>query len=283
MPFLTALAASSAVTSAGARLGVVGNIARVSSRYPDGHGCSFLGGAALHVTMASSQAGLLAAPIAVIGDDLQFLTTDARLQPVDLSAVRHVPGRSCHFVMHYDARDSLQAVASEYGVSVDLTNHALAHLGQYEQYHISCRRPLDAALVLRALRGCTVSVDFISSSIQEVLAESPVSLTDVTTVFVNTHELAVLQETLDLTRVPKIVVSNGPDTARVLRWGEVVATATPPRVAHTGEVTGAGDTLAGTFLAAVAHGLSDTRALETAVKAATAFVATEGMLISLHT
>jgi len=63
-----------------------------------------------------------------------------------------------------------------------------------------------------------------------------------------------------------------------MRRGRVTATAVPP-VTAVSEVTGAGDTLAGTFLAAAAAGLDDQDALHAAVSAAAQAVASTGLAI----
>jgi sugar/nucleoside kinase (ribokinase family) len=74
------------------------------------------------------------------------------------------------------------------------------------------------------------------------------------------------------------VVTDGPRPAVVVRHGEVTASASPPAV-RVAEVTGAGDTLAGTFLAAAAQGLGDEDALQAAVLAAASAAAAPGLSI----
>jgi sugar/nucleoside kinase (ribokinase family) len=65
----------------------------------------------------------------------------------------------------------------------------------------------------------------------------------------------------------------------MLRFGRVVASVLPPDASAV-EVTGAGDTLAGTFLAACARGLGDQAALAAAVGAATEAVSGPGLVIT---
>jgi fructose-1-phosphate kinase PfkB-like protein len=99
------------------------------------------------------------------------------------------------------------------------------------------------------------------------------------TVFINAAEFGVLCTAYDPHQSPAIVVSNGPHLATLLRHGHVTATAQPPQAAVS-EVTGAGDTLAGTFLAVAAAGLSDADALDAAVNAATRAAGSPGVAIS---
>lgn len=66
-----------------------------------------------------------------------------------------------------------------------------------------------------------------------------------------------------------VVVSDGPRTVRLYRYGRLSASVDPPAV-PAARPTGAGDTLAGAFLAARAAGQGDQAALQQAVAAASA-------------
>ncbi|MFL6112623.1 MAG: PfkB family carbohydrate kinase [Catenulispora sp.] len=74
------------------------------------------------------------------------------------------------------------------------------------------------------------------------------------------------------------MVSDGPKPARALRRGRLAAQARPPH-ADAVEVTGAGDTLAGTFLAAIAAGAGDSAALRQAVTAAAEHIRTPALTL----
>lgn len=91
--------------------------------------------------------------------------------------------------------------------------------------------------------------------------------------------LPVLAAAIDPARLPAIVVSDGPRPVTLLRHGQVVTAVHPPR-ATVAEVTGAGDTLAGTFLAATERGLGDTDALQAAVRAATMAIRNPGISVT---
>ena len=65
-------------------LGVIGNISRDQAIYAGGRHVKLLGGAALHVALAATRAGLPSAPVAVIGSDLGWIRDDV---PAD----RHRP------------------------------------------------------------------------------------------------------------------------------------------------------------------------------------------------
>ncbi|RSN45418.1 PfkB family carbohydrate kinase [Actinomadura sp. WAC 06369] len=95
-------------------------------------------------------------------------------------------------------------------------------------------------------------------------------------VFVNTTEHQILTRHIDSVSLPAVLVSDGPKTAVLRRQGVQAATAVPPPITAQ-EVTGAGDTLVGTFLALTATGADDHDALTGAVTAASRRAASPGL------
>lgn len=265
-------------------LGVIGNISRDQAAYPDGRRYAFVGGAALQVALGAARSGLAAAPIAVIGHDLAWILHDPRLQPLDLRKVAVADGASCSFAMTYDPSDRLQTIDCDFGVAATLTAHALRVLehdhaheqpgGQsHDHYHVCCRRPLDASRVLGRLvkRRLPFSVDVIASSAPTILAAVRPFLPHTSVVFVNAEEYRQLAAIADPASVPMVVVTDGPRPVRLLAHGRPVAWVQPPPAKARGiEVTGAGDTLAGAFLATWLGGAAPPVALRAAVMAANA-------------
>ena len=262
-------------------LGVIGNISRDLVSYPDDRKFTLLGGAGLHVALAASRAGVPAAPISVIGNDLEPLLHDRRLATLDLASVKIVPEMSCTFRLNYDQDGRLAQAECDFGAAANLTCHALAALGRHDSYHVCCRRPLDVALILHRLvsKARHFSADFYLASAVELIPAAAALLPNASTVFVNAAELTVLADTIDLARLPAIVISDGPRLVTFMRHGQVVAVLQPPNAIVT-EVTGAGDTLAGTFLAAIEQGLADIDALQTAVSAATGAIRDPGISLT---
>lgn len=245
-------------------LGVVGNISFDEATYSDGTTHRFLGGAALHVALAATARGLVAAPIAVVGHDLSALLPTLRARGVRTEALRCVDEPSCRFRILYTVDGDVAEVHSSFGAAYRLTEHALTQLHRYGQYHVCCRRPLDFARIVDALHGRPYSVDVYSPN-PETLAGMPASLFHAaSTVFTNRREFALLDNHADLRSCARVVVTDGSRPARVLSYGTEVAVATPPSVDAV-EVTGAGDTAAGSFLAAVSRGLTDESALQMAM------------------
>ncbi|MGK4584650.1 PfkB family carbohydrate kinase [Kitasatospora sp. HPMI-4] len=148
------------------------------------------------------------------------------------------------------------------------------------RYHVCCRRPLDAAAVLDRLaeRGAGFSVDFSLPSAEDMIRAVVPRLDRASTVFVNAAEYRLLQAITDATVLPEVVVTDGPRPAQVWTLGRRIARVAPPS-RPPNEVSGAGDTPAGTFLARRSQGATPARALAEAVEAAARFVTTPALRI----
>jgi sugar/nucleoside kinase (ribokinase family) len=239
-----------------------------------------LGGAALHIALAAARGGLSAAPVSVTGTDLSWITSDPRLARLDLRHVRVTPGESCAFGLTYDATGRLIGTESSFGVAAGLTAHALSVIGSVSACHVCCRRPLDAPAVLGRLAelGIPFSVDFHLASASVLMPAASAALPSARAIFVNAREFGILAQVADPRSLPTVIVSDGPAPAIVLRHGQQVASVTPPATAVI-EVTGAGDTMTGTFLAAAARGLDCQSALAEAVTAASRMVSDPGLAL----
>lgn len=262
------------------QLGVIGNISRDLAVYPGGPRAEMLGGAALHIALAAARAGLSAAPISVIGTDLGWVLDDPRLAEVDLSHVKVTLGQSCTFRLAYDGSGRLTDAKATFGVAAGLTGHVLNVIGSHRVCHVCCRRPIDASAVLARLAaaGIPFSVDFHLASASAIMPTACNALRFAVAVFVNAAEFTMLEQVTDPATLNTVVISDGPRLATVLAHGQQVAAAVPPATA-VAEVTGAGDTLTGTFLAASARGLGCQAALDEAVTAASEAVGTPGLSI----
>ncbi|WP_381563561.1 carbohydrate kinase family protein [Streptomyces eurythermus] len=253
-------------------LSIIGNVSRDRTAYPDGRRSDLLGGAALHTALAAVHSGAHAGPVSVIGQDLAGLP-HARLHPrLDWSGVRITQGNSATFTLTYDENDALYAVQPDYGAAADLTAHAVTRIADRvgDFFHLSLRRPLEPVPVLTALTGqrAGFSVDFFITSAPEMIRVAAPWLHRAAVIFTNAAEYEYLSVSVDPDTLPLVAVTDGPHPARLLRHGRTIAQARPPSVTAT-EVTGAGDTFAGTFLAHWLDGLPSRQGLTRAVRAAT--------------
>ncbi|MFF5443015.1 carbohydrate kinase family protein [Streptomyces achromogenes] len=254
------------------RLSIVGNVSRDRTTYPDGRRSDLLGGAALHTALAAVRSGAHAGLVSVIGQDLAGLP-HAGLHPrLDWSGVRISQGNSAAFTLTYDENDALRSVQPDYGAAADLTAHAVTRIRDRvgDFFHLSLRRPLEPAPVLTALtcQRAGFSADFFISSAPEMIRDAAPWLPRAAVVFTNAVEYEHLAASVDPDTLALVAVTDGPRPARLLWRGRTIVRARPPAATAT-EVTGAGDTFAGTFLAHWLDGLPSRQVLTSAVHAAT--------------
>jgi sugar/nucleoside kinase (ribokinase family) len=116
-------------------------------------------------------------------------------------------------------------------------------------------------------RAAVFSVDFFLPSAEAMIRASVPWLTRAATVFVNAAEYRVLESVINTDALAEVVVTDGPRPAVVRHFGRQTA-AVAPSARTPSEVSGAGDTVAGTFLAHRSQGATPPRALAEAVEAA---------------
>jgi len=260
------------------KLGVIGNISRDTTEYAGSPHRHLLGGAALYIALAAARAGVAAAPIAVIGADLAEALRLPTLKAMSLDSVAIVDRPSCRFHLRYDQRHILASLDADYGAAELLTQHALDQAPHYGFVHVCCRLPLDPVPVLTALidRHQPFSVDFIAASAPGMIAATAAFLPYAEFIFTNVSEYELLKRAVDATNLRVVTVTDGPRPVVLYRYG-VPVVRTPIVQTKAIEVTGAGDTLTGTFLASMLRGEGRSLALRYAAQAATARVATIGI------
>ncbi|MER7467882.1 carbohydrate kinase family protein [Streptomyces sp. NPDC097981] len=253
------------------RLSVIGNISRDLTSYPDGRRSHQLGGAALHTALAASHAGADTALVSVIGQDLAPLARSTGHPRLDWSMLCVAPESSAIFTLIYDEQDRLVSTEADYGAAAGLTSHAIGHIVDHvgDFFHLSLRRPLQPEPVLAQLvaQRAGYSVDLFLPSAADMIHDAGPWLPRAAVVFCNTAEYRLLAAACDPTELPLVAVTDGPSPARLLRHGRLIVEARPPQ-ATPSEVTGAGDTFAGTFLARWLDGRPAAHALASAVHAA---------------
>lgn len=258
------------------RLGVVGNISIDRSYRAGFPALTGIGGAALHISLAATHAGLASRPLSVVGHDLDVIRNNPQLGVLDLSGVKTIAGRSAVFTLNYDPDGVLVGTEADYGASTQLTSHALEQIRARgdTSYHVCCRRPLDIAKVLDVLarEARPFSLDFFLPSADESIAAAESALPLAHLVFTNAAEYELLTSVISARDLREVLITDGPRPAQLIRSGRCITRVTPPQVT-TVDVTGSGDTLAGTFLAARVTGFNDAAALECAVRAASAHAA----------
>ncbi|MFJ6785565.1 carbohydrate kinase family protein [Streptomyces yangpuensis] len=254
------------------RLKVVGNISRDHTCYPDGRRLESLGGATLHTALAAASAGAHTQPVSVVGSDLSALPERLPIPRVDWTGLSIRDGRSATFTLTYNPDDTLASSQADYAASQHLTDHALAHIqtGGGDFFHISLRRPLLPEAVLAALTDQRLgfSLDFFLPSAPAMIEAATPWLHRAAVIFTNAAEYRLLTEAVEPGTLPLVAVTDGPRLAQLYARGRPLAQARPVRSVPA-DVTGAGDTFAGTFLAHWLQGHPTHQALARAVHAAT--------------
>ena len=252
-------------------LAVIGNVSCDTTRYPDDRGGVGLGGAALLVSLAAARAGLLGADGVRAG---QRTRRPARRRGVRRPGLDGGDpcGRSCDAI-----RPHLQ-----HG-----RRPARRHRGLRRRSHADRPRPRPSRPVHRRPAPRVLSTPprcrsgprrtgRAGSGLQRRLLPAERRAPDQgsaamapgrSTVFVNAAEYEILLTLMNPVRLREVVVTDGARTARVLEFGEVVAKVRPPERSAR-DVTGAGDTLAGTYRASGPGGATVQHALVHAVAAA---------------
>lgn len=229
-----------------------------------------MGGGGYNVAVAARRTSEVAL-VTVVGDDVAQGCSEAFRRVTVPSYLRVASGPTCRFVLRY-SRDfeTPPEIDCEYGVGVELTEHALTYDYSDVALHVSCRHPLNTAAVLAAAitdRPGRLTIDFIGSSLRHHLSAALPYLAHVDAVFVNEREYAVAEPMLGECKFTGLtVVTNGAHGARVLHGADVVCLAPAMPVCRVVEPSGAGDALAGGFIATLARGGALVDALRTGVQ-----------------
>lgn len=228
---------------------VIGNISRDTSRYETSARFTTWGGSGLYIALAASCIGVSPRLIAVVGADALVLLD--KIKPwVDISQIRIMKGETCRFDISYLKDGELRSIDCKFGVA-ELINIYLQDLPlSPAHYHISCRAPLSAHLILERLdsQGFPFSLDFILSSIKLQAPKVSRWIKDSKYVFLNLREFQIFQQEIDIAAIPLTIVTSGSGAIRVYRFGKELFRLYPDSSLFR-DVTGAGDVLIGAFLA----------------------------------
>lgn len=212
--------------------------------------------------------------------DLTFL-----LNQVVSDGIRVVPdGRTTQSIQtYYDANDlSKRRIELVDGVSFDLSPADFVDewQGEVKVVHISTMPPLQQRAFIPFLRQrfpqAQISIDTDSWFFDqpELVQEIAHNFGLVDIVFLNRVESAKFQDLLP--QLPHVVTKQDKDGAVVLQFGQEIARAQSPQV-KARDATGAGDILAGVYLARLTQGLDPQTALEEAVQMASRSVTQTGL------
>ncbi|MFX1299969.1 MAG: carbohydrate kinase family protein [Promethearchaeota archaeon] len=218
-----------------------------------------LGGSAAHVAIAAATLGSKVSLVSTIGNDfppifLQMLESKG----IDLSGVRQLPGRSAHFWADFTKNGKMNSYKLHFGVGNQLSLGSFSNRTKNAQaVHLGILPPhLQRALIKRVQgKNKLLSMTTIFHQAKALRNEIMLQIPFLDILFLNSVEAMLLTQ-LDNPKmaiehlgelVPIVVVTIGSDGCLVNHQGKVKHVVSY----HSNEVdvTGAGDSFAGAFLA----------------------------------
>jgi len=251
----------------------VGDIALNEDRTPHGSKVS-PGGAAYYSMVGASFFTPEVGIVAKIGQD--FDTELLERRNIDTAGVRQTEGDTCRFILT-QYTDNTRDFSAERGVAEEVDTSIFPEQYWKAPYiHLPTQLPEHALHWLSFLEGHgNVSADPFEAFVREYPDLTRLMLEKADFIFINEEEYALLRATTSSLADKPVVLKKGPKGAMYMSPEETY-TFPAPKVKAL-ETTGAGDVLAGAFLAQLANGLSIPLALENAIAIASISVTQFGV------
>lgn len=255
-------------------VGVIGDIAWNQDITPTGNKIS-PGGAAYYSAVGAARYSEKVGVVARIGDD--FATELLTQKGIDVAGVRVIDGgQTCKFVLTQH-EDNTREFSAQRGVAsvVDTAVFPPSYMSAKFML-LPTQLPEHALRWLDVLSGHShVSVDSFEKFVQEFPDLTMQMFRRASLIFVNEVEFELIHQFGDTVFDAPIILKKGKEGA-VYMQGKEVYTVPAPMVVPI-DTTGAGDVLAGAFLAQRAQGIPIEKALEQAVKTASLSVTEFGV------
>ncbi|MEU9155889.1 carbohydrate kinase family protein [Streptomyces sp. NPDC048417] len=234
------------------------------------------GGVVANSAVACVRQGVGAALLAVVGDDVfgAYATSHLAARGVGVTGVTTTPGRTavsvCTLAEDGEKRLVYTSSVSQYPPPERLRE---ADLDGVDWIHTSCLHPGAAAVLAERARaaGIPLSVDLEPPALGHGVAALAPALYGAEVVFLNDRAAAEVGDVRGFSarhRLGSVVRTQGPRGA-VLTDGSGEVAVTPPPAARIVDTTGAGDCLAGVYIARTLSGQDPHTALRAAVASAT--------------
>jgi ribokinase len=261
---------------------IVGHLAWNEDRTPSGTRTS-RGGAAYYCAVGAT-AGVppMTGVVASVGDDFDVEAVE-RLG-VDTAGVTRAPGRTTARFVITQRGDGSRTFAASWGVAetVDVATLPLAYR-RARHVHLATAPPEQQLVWLEHVRGWprrpTLSVDVFEPFVRSSPEATWRVVQAADLVFLNEEEAGLLRAGSQLWPPGDVVLKRGAAGAAYYqeRHPDALPISAPAPPTRAVETTGAGDALAGAFLALRLLGASPARALEAAVRVASASVTDFGV------
>lgn len=243
---------------------VIGDLAFNHDITPNGEKTS-IGGAAYYSAVGASRFSKEVGVVAKVGGDFDLSYLYRRF--IDTEGVRVIPdGKTCRFVL-IQHPDNTREFSAERGVAATVETEILPKTYMRAKYiHLATQLPAHCLIWMDALESNIEGV--ISADSFEVFVEQFPDLTRQVferagIIFTNETELQMLRQFGEVSFEVPLILKKGAAGVVYIDGSEVVAVQAPK--VKVVETTGAGDILAGAFLALRVKGVPVTKALEEAV------------------
>lgn len=253
---------------------IVGDIAWNQDITPFGNKIS-PGGAAYYSSVGASVYSEKVGVVAKTGND--FDTALLKDKKIDVEGVKRIDsGKTCRFIIR-QSEDNTREFEADRGVSETVDTGIFPESYRNAKFfHLPTQLPSHALTWLDFLNGRkNISVDTFEQFVKDFPELTRVMIAKASLVFTNEAEINILRGLGEISfKVPVIVKKGKSGAAYIFKDQSVFIDA--PKVAAL-DTTGAGDVLAGAFLAQKAKGISTATSLEMAVKTASLSVTRFGV------
>ncbi len=255
-------------------LAIVGDIAWNHNITPTGQKIS-PGGAVYLSAIGASHFSENVGTVARVGDD--FDLTLLKRRGIDIEGIKVIPGgKTCHFVA-IQHEDNTREIQVERGVAGIVETNIFPNRYLSAQYiHLSTQLPEHALIWLNFLDNHdNISVDSFEPFVESFPELTREMFRRANMIFANETEWSAIQQFGEEFEDKPLIIKRGKNGA-VYRFRNETITIPAPQV-NAVEVSGAGDVLAGAFLAQRAKGVILETALLNAVNLASLSVAKFGV------
>ncbi len=253
---------------------IIGDVAWNEDITPSGSKVS-PGGAAYYAAVGASRYSDKVGVVAKIGRD--FDTTVLTQKGIDIEGIRiKENGATCRFVITQHP-DNTREFAAQRGVAgiVETAIFPDAYVSA-KFIHLPTQLPEHALTWLEMLSGHThVSVDSFEEFVEKFPDLTKQMFRKASLIFANEAEFNIVRELGETVFDTPIVLKKGKSGAEYIHGNDIIMIPAP--VVASVETTGAGDVLAGAFLAQRAKGVPVETALEKAVNLASLSVSAFGV------
>lgn len=251
----------------------VGDIALNEDRTPHGSEVS-PGGAAYYSMVGAAAFNPDVGVVAKIGKD--FDPQLVKRRNVDTAGIHQVDGETCRFILTQHA-DNTRDFSAERGVAEEVDIQIFPDDYWNAQFiHLPTQLPEHALQWLDYLEGHgNISVDPFEAFVEQYPELTRYMLEDADFIFINEEEYAKLRPSTQALEDRPVVLKMGAKGAMYISPQETY-TFPAPKVQAL-ETTGAGDILAGAFLAQLASSIAIPTALENAIQLASLSVTQFGV------